>query len=118
MGTEGILLADAAEDYAAVAGSSIFAGLAGLWICAVVLAILVGLFFLVIWIIALVDCAQRKNNEFPDGGENAKTIWLVILIVTFFIGNLHGIAAIIYYFMVMKKMPRKTKEVKKVKEIK
>ena len=118
MGIEGILLADATEDYAAIAGSSIFASLAGIWICAVVFAILIGLFFLVIWIITLVDCAQRKNDEFPNGGENAKTIWLVILIVTFFVGNLHGIAAIIYYFVVMKRMPRNTKEVKEVKEIK
>jgi len=70
---------------------------------------LIGLFFFVIWIIALVDCARRKPDEFPagTGGENAKTMWLIILIVTFFVGNLNGIAAIVYYFMVMKKMPRK-----------
>ena len=110
MGTEGILLADATEDYtAAIAGGSIFAGLAGIWVCFIALAVLVSLFFLVIWIIALVDCAQRKDDEFPSGGENAKTMWLVILIVTFFVGNLHGIAAIVYYFVVMKKMPRNKK---------
>jgi len=110
MGTEGILLADATEDYAAaIAGGSIFAGLAGIWMCVVALAILIGLFFLVIWIIALVDCAQRKDDQVPGGGENAKTVWLVVLAVTFFVGNLHGIAAIVYYFVVMKKMPRNKK---------
>ena len=78
-------------------------------ICAAVIGMLVGLFFFVVWIIALVDCARRKPEEFPPGtgGENAKTMWLVILIVTFFVSQLNGIAAIIYYFMVMKKMPLK-----------
>ena len=106
MGSGDTIVADAADNLSTAIGSSIFAGLAGIWIlCVIAIAILVGLFFLVIWIIALIDCAQRKNNEFPNGGENAKTIWLVILIVTFFVGNLHGIAAIVYYFTVMKKMP-------------
>lgn len=92
-----------------IIGGMAAAGFAGIWICIVVIAGLIGLFFFVIWIIALVDCARRKPDEFPagTGGENAKTIWLVILIVTFFVGNLNGIAAIVYYFMVMKKMPRK-----------
>lgn len=78
-------------------------------ICAAVIGMLVGLFFFVVWIIALVDCARRKPEEFPPGtgGENAKTMWLVILIVTFFVSQLNGIAAIVYYFMVMKKMPLK-----------
>jgi len=82
----------------------------GIWICIAVVGGLIGLFFFVIWIIALVDCAKRKPDEFPagTGGENAKTIWLVILIATFFVTQLNGVAAIVYYFMVMKKMPRKS----------
>lgn len=77
-------------------------------VCFSVIMMLLGLFFLVIWIIALIDCAKRKPDEFPPGtgGENAKTMWLVILIVTFFVTQLNGIAAIVYYFLVMKKMPR------------
>ncbi len=84
-------------------------GLSGVLICFAVIAGLIGLFFFVVWIIALVDCAKRKPNEFPvgTGGENAKTMWLVILIVTFFVSQLNGIAAIVYYFMVMRKKPRK-----------
>lgn len=97
---------DAAED---IIRGVAAAGFVGILICIAVIGGLIGLFFFVIWIIALVDCARRKPDEFPagTGGENAKTIWLVILIVTFFVGNLNGIAAIVYYFMVMKKMPRK-----------
>ncbi len=92
-----------------VFGSLFVSGLAGIVICFAVIVMLVGLFFLAVWIIALVDCARRKPDEFPPGtgGENAKTMWLVILIVTFFVSQLNGIAAIVYYFMVMKKMPRK-----------
>jgi hypothetical protein len=113
MGSGEIIITDAAKDYtAAIAGSGIFAGLASIWICAVVIVMLVGLFFLVIWIIALIDCAKRKPEEFPGDGENTKTIWLVILIATFFVGNLHGIAALVYYFMVMKKCPKINNNVK------
>ncbi|MCG9478964.1 MAG: DUF2516 family protein [Actinomycetia bacterium] len=66
---------------------------------------LVGLFLFIVWIITLVDCAKRKNEEFPSGGENAKTIWLVVLIASWVVG-LYWLAAILYYFMVMKKKPR------------
>jgi len=92
-----------------IVGGMAAAGFAGIWICIAAIGGLIGLFFFVVWIIALVDCARRKPDEFPagTGGENAKTMWLVILIVTFFVTQLNGIAAIVYYFMVMKKMPRK-----------
>ena len=90
-------------------GGMAVSGFTGVFICFAVIGGLIGLFFLVIWIIALVDCAKRKPDEFPPGtgGENAKTMWLVILIVTFFVTQLNGVAAIVYYFMIMKKKPRK-----------
>ncbi|NQT66291.1 MAG: DUF2516 family protein [Actinobacteria bacterium] len=92
-----------------IVGGMAAAGFAGIWICVAAIGGLIWLFLFVVWIIALVDCARRKPDEFPagTGGENAKTMWLVILIVTFFVTQLNGIAAIVYYFMVMKKMPRK-----------
>lgn len=95
-----------AEDFF---GGMAISGFTGLFICIAVVGGLIGLFLFVIWIIALVDCAKRKPDEFPAGagGENAKTLWLVILIVTFFVSQLNGVAAIIYYFLVMKKKPRK-----------
>jgi len=92
-----------------IIGGMAAAGFIGIWICIAVIGGLIALFLFVVWIIALVDCAKRKPDEFPagTGGENAKTIWLVILIATFFVTQLNGVAAIVYYFMVMKKMPRK-----------
>ena len=102
----GCMSEGAAEDYI---GWMSISGFVGIWICIAVVGGLIGLFLFVVWIIALVDCAKRKPDEFPagTGGENAKTIWLVILIATFFVTQLNGVAAIVYYFMVMKKMPRK-----------
>ncbi|MFZ3106330.1 MAG: hypothetical protein WA105_03000 [Candidatus Hydromicrobium sp.] len=90
-------------------GGMAVTGFVGIWICIAAIGGLIALFLFVVWIIALVDCAKRKPDEFPagTGGENAKTIWLVILIATFFVTQLNGVAAIVYYFMVMKKMPRK-----------
>lgn len=82
------------------------AGLTGFWIFCAVIGGLLGLFLFVLWIICIVDAAKRKNAEFPGSGENAKTIWLVILIVSWVV-SLSWVAAIVYYFMVMKKMPRK-----------
>ena len=76
-----------------------------LFVCGGIIGIIFLLLF-ILWIVALVDVAKRDNDEFPNATENTKTIWLVVLIVTFLV-NFWWIAAIVYYFMVMKKMPRK-----------
>jgi hypothetical protein len=104
---EGLLIADQSSDAAAALAGTAFFGIAWIWITLIVFIVLVVLFFFVFWIIMLIDCIQRKPGDFPDGGDSAKTIWLVVLTVTFFIGNLSGIAAIVYYFVVKRKMPRK-----------
>jgi hypothetical protein len=54
---------------------------------------LLALAFFVFWVMMLVDCAKR---EWPD-----KNLWLIILIVTFFVG-FHWLSALLYYFMVKK----------------
>jgi hypothetical protein len=78
-----------------------FAGLMSVFICLYVLALIAGIFFFVVWIIALVDCAKRENLEFPSPSENSKVLWILIVVLA------GGVGAIIYYFLVMKKMPRK-----------
>src|SRR4030042_5573251 len=95
-----------AEDFF---GGMAVSGFTGVFICFAVIGGLIGLFFFVIWIIALVDCAKRKPDEFPPGTgeENAKTIWLLVLIATFFVTQLNGVAAIVYFFFGMKKKARK-----------
>ncbi len=83
-----------AED-ALGAGISVF-----MIICYGILSI-IGLLLFILWIVTIVDCAKRNNDEFPGGGDNMKVVWLLLIIL------LGYIPSIIYYFMVMKKMPRK-----------
>jgi len=78
-----------------------FAGLMGVFICLYVLLFAAGIFLFVVWIIALVDCAKRENLEFPSPSDNTKVLWILIVVFS------GGVGAIIYYFLVMKKMPRK-----------
>jgi Phospholipase_D-nuclease N-terminal len=49
--------------------------------------VVLGLALTVLWIVALVDCAQR---EFPDSNE--KIVWILVIAIT------HGIGALIYWF--------------------
>jgi hypothetical protein len=90
-------LSSCSNEEAAIAGmGSFFTGIMGLYICLIAVAWLAGIFSFVIWVVALVDCARRKNEDFPNPGENTKLIWILIIV---FAG---GIGAIIYFFMVMK----------------
>jgi len=89
------------EEAAIAAGGTTLLGLAGIWICFIVVFWLAGIFLFVVWIIMLVDCAKRDNSEFPNAGESTKTMWLLIIILA------SGVGSIIYYFLVRKKMPRK-----------
>ncbi|MCG2789124.1 MAG: PLDc N-terminal domain-containing protein [Actinomycetia bacterium] len=89
------------EEAAIAAGSTTILGLVGIWIFFIVVFWAAGIFLFVVWIIMLVDCAKRDSSEFPNAGESAKTMWLLIILLT------SGVGAIIYYFVVRKKMPRK-----------
>ena len=52
----------------------------------------------ILWIMMIIDVVQRPDDQFPDPGENTKLLWVLIVVLTGFIG------AGIYYFMVKKKM--------------
>lgn len=81
---------------AAGAGITIF-----LLVCyGIVLIIALALF--IFWIIMLVDCIKRQENEFPNSTGSSKTLWLAVLLVGWLIG-FYWLAAIIYYFMVKRK---------------
>jgi hypothetical protein len=96
-----LLLACTTENATSAAIGTGVAGIMGVFVCLYVLAFAAGIFFFVVWIIALVDCAKRENLEFPSPSENSKVLWILIVVLA------GGIGAIIYYFLVMKKMPRK-----------
>ena len=86
-------------------------GFVVVWFIFIAIMILISLALFALWIISIIDLVQRKDEEFPGQSSNAKTTWLIILLVSWAF-NFSGIAAIIYYFVVMKKMPRNKGEVK------
>lgn len=63
------------------------------------LVVLIALAFFIFWIVMLVDCIKRSESEFPNSSGNSKTIWLVVLLVSWLVG-FYWLAAIVYYFMV------------------
>lgn len=69
---------------------------AGFWLLWFGIAVLGTIF----WIWMLVDVLKR---EFPKDKENDKIIWLLVVILT------HWIGALVYYFLVKKKEKHKEK---------
>ncbi len=63
-----------------------------------------GLFFLlwlaaiVFWVMMIVDVVKRPDDQFPNPSDNTKIVWILIVIL------LNWIGALVYYFMVKKKM--------------
>ncbi|MGB4592677.1 MAG: hypothetical protein WBI63_02735, partial [Coriobacteriia bacterium] len=53
----------------------------------------------------LVDLFGRQEYEFPGSTGNSKTTWMIILFASWLL-SAHWIAAIVYYFMVFKKIKR------------
>lgn len=66
----------------------------------ILLSFLAGLGLFVLWIITLIDCIKRGNKDFAVGGQNAKLIWILLLIL------IRNIVPIIYFFLIMYKKPR------------
>ena len=97
------------EQDAAAVGVTAAAGLAGVWICFIVIAWLFGIFMFVVWIIMLIDCARKANEDFPNANENTKLVWILIIVLAGSVG------AIIYYFLVFRKSRRKGIETSEVK---
>jgi len=61
--------------------------------------LLIGLGLLAIWIWMLVDLLQRDDKDFGPGTNN-KVIWLLVLLLTNWIGS------IVYYFMIYNKFKK------------
>ena len=80
-----------------------------IWIFYAIAASLIGITLFIFWIIALIDCIRRDEKDFSFGGDNAKLIWILLLILV------RGIAGVVYYLIIMRNTPVKGKKVKKKK---
>jgi hypothetical protein len=63
--------------------------------------LLVGFALFVLWVWMLIDSIARNDWEYPEG-SGSKVLWIVLLILFSYL------AAIIYYFMVFRKLKRGT----------
>jgi hypothetical protein len=59
-----------------------------------ILFVPVFVFVIVFWLWMLIDCLKRSDEKFAIGGNNAKLIWILVIIFTGLIG------AVIYYFLI------------------
>ena len=54
----------------------------------------------IFWVFMLVDVVKREEDQFGSESKDQKMLWLLVVILTSWIG------ALVYYFMVVKKMGR------------
>jgi len=59
-----------------------------------ILFVPVFIFVIAFWFWMLIDCLKRLDDNFAVGGNNAKLIWILVIIFTGLIG------ALIYYFLI------------------
>jgi uncharacterized BrkB/YihY/UPF0761 family membrane protein len=98
-----VLIAEAVDytvpDAAANAATGgILAALAGVWI----FLIIVGLLFFIFWLLMLINAIKLDDATFQKIGSGERTLWLIVLGVSFFVG-FSWLAAIVYYFVIYRK---------------
>lgn len=70
-----------------------------------------GLLSIILWILAISDALKRSREDFNKTKNGGKDLWLVLLIISIFMG-LHFVVSVIYYFLIYRK-DKKTKISKK-----
>ena len=78
---------------------------ATLWLVCLGALVIFGVATFVFWIVMLIDCFQRANDEFPNPTENTKTIWVIVLLLSWLVW-LYWLAAILYLLLVKRRAPR------------
>ncbi len=92
----------ATDAAATAAGGTAAAGLVGGLLIFWLIFLVIGLGLFIFWIIMLIDAFKRTNWQ----DDNQKNLWLIILIVSIFVG-LSGLAAILYYFIIKRALDSK-----------
>jgi len=87
--------------YFGLAATSVYAVFFMIWFYFIIVSTIISAALFVFWVIALIDCIKRDNKDFAIGGENARLIWILILILV------RSITPIVYYLLIMKKKPQK-----------
>jgi TctA family transporter len=77
------------------------------WIFYVLTAFIMGITLFVFWLMALIDCIRRDEKDFAIGGDNAKLVWILLLILV------RGIAGVVYYLVIMKNTRSSDKKLKR-----
>ena len=95
--------------YLGLAATSVYAVFFMIWFYFIIVSMIISIALLVFWIIALIDCIKRDNKDFAIGGEHAKLIWILILILV------RSITPVVYYLLIMKKKSQKKISRKKKK---
>ena len=92
--------------YSTGAGNAVGAGFGFAVIACygIVLLVALALFAFTVWMI--IDALARQDWEFPVG-SGTKNLWVILMVVGIFFG-FGWIVALIYYFMVFKKIKRGT----------
>ncbi len=100
-----MLLLQSSSDASDAAASALCGGFGLIYLVCWGVVALFAIALFVFWILMLIDCFQRDESEFPNSTGNTKTIWLVVLLASWLL-SMSWLAAIIYYFMVKRPMPR------------
>lgn len=95
--------------YFGLAATSVYAVFFMIWFYFIIVSMMISIALFVFWIIALIDCIKRDNEDFAIGGKNARLVWILILILV------RSITPIVYYLLIMKKKPQKKISGKKKK---
>ena len=92
-------------DAAAAAATGLWALMSTMCCFAYLIPIGLGIAGMVLWIVTIIDVAQRPPSEFPhalkgEDSPNEQIVWVLVVVLTGVIG------AIVYWAVVMRRHPR------------
>jgi hypothetical protein len=97
-----------AADYSSSGGDAAAGGIVcGTWLCIGIFS-LIGLALFVLWVWMTIDAFGRQEYEFPNSSGNSKNVWIILMLAVGLLLQAWGIMALIYYFMVFRKIKRGT----------